>query len=234
MDDDWEKIADNPKSKIASDVNKWAGEDEEDPKDSWEDALEDEKKDEEKMEIPVKIKKTAQQRIAEKEKMKREQAEKLKQEDEDTANLTPEEKIRLQKLQEEEYTRAALDTLGLTSNAAIDSFNPKTKEEFAEFGDVLCKKISHFKAQDEYVTFLDDFVRNLLAGLSSVNIRKVKTTIDNLYLEKQKIEKGDKQKKKTGAGKVRTKLRVEDDDDYASRANYSGGAFEDDDYDDFM
>lgn len=48
--------------------------------------------------------------------------------------------------------------------------------------------------------------------VSSVNIRKVKTTIDNLYLEKQKMEKGDKQKKKTGgAGKVRTKLRVEDD-----------------------
>ena len=47
--------------------------------------------------------------------------------------------------------------------------------------------------------------------MSSVNIRKIKTTIDNLYLEKQKLEKGDKQKKKTGAGKVRTKLRVEDD-----------------------
>jgi len=52
----------------------------------------------------------------------------------------------------------------LTSSAAIDSFNPKTKEEFAEFGDVLCKKISHFKAQEEFVPFLDDLVRNLLAG----------------------------------------------------------------------
>ncbi|KAL7045920.1 hypothetical protein ACKWTF_002403 [Chironomus riparius] len=233
MEDDWEKIADNPKlSKIAPDVNKWAGEDEEDPKDSWEDALEDEKKDEEKVEIPVKAKKTAQQRIAEKEKTKRELAEKLKkeEEDEDAAILTPEEKLRLQKLQEEEYTKAALDTLGLTSNAPIDSFNPNTKEEFAEFGDVLCKKITHFKARDEYAPFLDDLVRNLLAGLSSVNIRKVKNTIENLYLEKQKMEKGDKQKKKTGGGKVRTKLRIEVDDDYASRA----GAYENDDYDDFM
>lgn len=35
--------------------------------DSWEDALEDEKKDEEKVDVPVKAKKTAQQRIAEKE-----------------------------------------------------------------------------------------------------------------------------------------------------------------------
>jgi len=50
--------------------------------------------------------------------------------------------------------------------------------------------------------------------VSSINIRKVKTTIDNLYLEKQKMEKGDKQKKKPGAGKVRTKLRVEVDVSY--------------------
>jgi hypothetical protein len=82
--------------------------------------------------------------------------------------LTPEEKLRLQKIQEEEYTRAALDTLGLTSTANLDSFNPKTKEEFAEYADVLCKKISQHKAHDEYVPFLDDLVRNLLAGCKCI------------------------------------------------------------------
>lgn len=234
MDDDWEKIADNPKiAKIPADVNKWAGEDEDDPKDSWEDALEDEKKDEEKADAPVKPKKTAQQRIAEKENAKKKLNEQKLKKDEEEAQLTPEEKLRLKKLQEEEYTRAALDTLGLASTN-LDSFNPVTKEEFSEYADVLCKKISQFKAQEEYVPFLDDLVRNLLAGLSSANIRKIKITIDNLHLEKQKMEKGDKQKKKTSAAKVKTRLRVEDDDDYASRANYGGGAYEDDDYDDFM
>lgn len=86
-------------------------------------------------------------------------------EEEDMANLTPEERIRLQKLQEEEYTKAALDTLGLTSSSAtLDAFNPTTKEEFTEFADAICKKVSQFKMQDEYVSFLDDLVRNLCAG----------------------------------------------------------------------
>jgi translation initiation factor 3 subunit J len=44
-----------------------------------------------------------------------------------------------------------------------------------------------------------------------VNIRKIKSSLDNLYLEKQKLEKGDKPKKKPAAGKIKAKLRVEDD-----------------------
>lgn len=81
-------------------------------------------------------------------------------------NLTPEEKLRRQKLQEEEYTKAALDTLGLTTSSAttIDSFNPKSKEDFTEFADAICKKVSQFKTKEEYVPFLDELVRNLCAG----------------------------------------------------------------------
>lgn len=49
--------------------------------------------------------------------------------------------------------------------------------------------------------------------VSSFDIKKIKTTIDNLYLEKQKIEKGDKVKK--NKGKAKAKIKVED-------ANVSG------------
>lgn len=45
---------------------------------------------------------------------------------------------------------------------------------------------------------------------SSSTIRKIKTSLDNLFLEQQKIEKGDKPKKKTGA-KVKAKIRMEVD-----------------------
>jgi translation initiation factor 3 subunit J len=90
-------------------------------------------------------------------------------EEDDFAHLTPEEKaaekLRLQMLQEEEYTRAALDTLGLTSSATIDSCNPKTKEDFIEFAEAICKKVSQYKTKDDYyVPFLDELVRNLCAG----------------------------------------------------------------------
>lgn len=49
-----------------------------------------------------------------------------------------------------------------------------------------------------------------LFTVPSTQIRKIKNTIDNLYLEKQKIEKGDKPKKAKG-GKVKARLRVEGD-----------------------
>lgn len=46
--------------------------------------------------------------------------------------------------------------------------------------------------------------------MSSTNIRKIKTSLDNLCLEKQKIEKGDKPKKKAAA-KAKARLRIEGD-----------------------
>lgn len=75
----------------------------------------------------------------------------------------------MQQLQEEEYTRAALDTLGLTSGASIDSFNPNTKEEFTELSEAISKKLSQYKNNDEYVQFLDDLVRNLLVGCELID-----------------------------------------------------------------
>ena len=41
---------------------------------------------------------------------------------------------------------------------------------------------------------------------ASIELKKLKTTIDNLYIEKQKIEKGDKSKKNKGKGKAKLKM----------------------------
>lgn len=53
--------------------------------------------------------------------------------------------------------------------------------------------------------------RNYTFSVPSIYIRKIKTSIDNLALEKQKLEKGDKPKKKAGGAKVKGKLRMEAD-----------------------
>lgn len=45
--------------------------------------------------------------------------------------------------------------------------------------------------------------------VSSLDIKKIKNTLDNLYLEKQKIEKGEKTKKNKGKGKAKLKLEGE-------------------------
>lgn len=83
----------------------------------------------------------------------------------DEENLTPEELRELKRLQEEADLKTALDTLGLDTSAlaSIDSFNATSKEEFTELSDVLVKRLHTLRAKEEYVNFLDEFVRNLLA-----------------------------------------------------------------------
>lgn len=241
MEEDWEhhgEQEDVPIPVKKPDANKWDGEDEEDEvKDSWEDEDEvEEKKDEEKVETPkAKPKKTLQQKIVEKEKQKLEEAERRRLEKE-AENMTPEqklaEKLRLQKLQEESDLKNAMDTFGVTSLAGgIDGMHPTTKEEFGELAEAITKKLSNYKADPEYANFLEDLVTKLFAGLPSANIRKVKGTLDNLYLEKQKLEKGDKPKKSKG-GKVKARLRLDGEntnfDEYPTK-------YDDfDEYDDFM
>jgi translation initiation factor 3 subunit J len=84
------------------------------------------------------------------------------------ANMTPEEraaeKLRLKKIQEEADLKIGLDSLGLTSNSSLDSFNPSTKEEFTEYAEAVSKTVSQFKSKAEYATFVDELVRNLCAG----------------------------------------------------------------------
>jgi translation initiation factor 3 subunit J len=62
--------------------------------------------------------------------------------------------------------------------------------------------------------------------VSSTNIRRVKTTVENLFLEKQKLEKGDKPKKKPAAGKVKATLRMEGDvSRNKKQPNYENNSF---------
>lgn len=42
--------------------------------------------------------------------------------------------------------------------------------------------------------------------MSSIDIKRIKNSLDNLYLEKQKIEKGEKTKKNKGKGKAKLKM----------------------------
>lgn len=64
--------------------------------------------------------------------------------------------------------------------------------------------------------------------MTSADLLKIKRTVDNLYTEKQKIEK---EKNKKGKGKTKARLRIEGD--AANIENYPG-QYESYDYDDFM
>lgn len=240
MEVSWD--ADNFEPKLPTTLtssNKWEGEDEEETvKESWEDE-EEEKKDEEKTEaVPPqpKPKKKINDKIAEKDRLEREKAARLAAEKAE-AEMTPEqrlaEKLRQQKLQEESDLQVAMETFGISSESAgkLDSFHPTTKAEFAEFADLLSKKINFYKSKEEFPGFVDDLVRNIVVQMASGDIKRIKLTVDNLYIEKQKAEKNDKGKKSTKA-KGKAKLKVEGDQNHLT--NYDTYGNFDDDYDDFM
>ncbi|CAH2235298.1 eukaryotic translation initiation factor 3 subunit J [Pararge aegeria] len=240
MDVSWD--ADNFEPKLATTLTttlRWEGEDEEtDVKDSWEDE-EEEKKDEEKKESapappPTKPKKKIHEKIAEKERLEQVKAEQLIEKEEE---LTPEqkiaEKLRRQKLQEESDLRLALETFGIDGGGSgkLDSFNPTTKEEFTEFADLLCNKINFYKAREEFPAFVDDLVKNIILQMPSADIKRIKLTVDNLYIEKQKVEKNEKSKK-PNKGKGKAKLKVEGDNAHLNQYDAYGNY--DADFDDFM
>lgn len=58
-----------------------------------------------------------------------------------------------------------------------------------------------------------------LLSVSSINVQKIKKTVDNLYTEKQKLEK--EKNKKGGKGKTKASLRKEGEN--VSRTNHQTG-----------
>ncbi|CAH0551412.1 unnamed protein product [Brassicogethes aeneus] len=212
------------------DVNKWEGEDEDDEvKDNWEDEDEDNEKSEEtRAEEAKKKKKPLAERIAEKERKKREEMERRLREMEEE-DVSPEEKLKRQK---ESDLKLALETTfgGSPENGIGGLLLPSTKEEFEDFTETLSKKLLPLSKSIEYPAFTEGLLRNLCATMTSLDIKKIKTTLDNLYLEKQKMEKGDKPKKSKGKGKAR--LKLEGDNEITQVASYGNDYV--DDYDDFM
>ncbi|XP_017891375.1 eukaryotic translation initiation factor 3 subunit J [Ceratina calcarata] len=219
MDDEWDVENAEAKFDLAIRSNKWEGEDEEEEvKDSWED-VEEEKKDVEKpAEVPKakpKPKKALAERIEEREKKAREEAERKAKEKEES--LSPEERraeqLRRQRLQEEADLRLAMETFGVweeqTGVLSLDATVPSTKEEFEQYGSVLTQKLNELAKNSEFPPFGEEIIKNVALNLSSTHLKKVKTMIDNLFIEKQKIEKGDKTKKNKGKGKA--KLKIEGD-----------------------
>lgn len=233
MDEEWDAEGKEISAPAAVGAYKWEGEDEDDDvKDNWEDEEEEEKKDVEKQEPqktlqPKKPKKIRQEKIEEKE--QRESERRVKP---DERELTPAElqaeKVECQKLEEEADLRVAMETFGSAETSAatgIDAMNPDSKEEFDDLQEALSKKICSYNKSTHFPEFAEELIRNICANLTSYDLKKLKTTVENMFLEKTKVEKGDKLKKNKGKGKATLKVEGE---------NETLGYYEYDEFDDFM
>ncbi|KAF2896126.1 hypothetical protein ILUMI_10039 [Ignelater luminosus] len=150
--------------------------------------------------------------------LKREAYEKRVKEVEE--EISSEEQLRRQK--ESDLTMALETTF---SSDKLGDGTPGSKEEFQELSDNLTKNIQQFSKNEEYPVFAENLIRGICATLSVYDLKKIKTTIDNMVLEKQKLEKGDKPKKSKGKGKA--KLKIEGDNPYNQYSAFV------DDFDDF-
>ncbi|EFX81492.1 hypothetical protein DAPPUDRAFT_224268 [Daphnia pulex] len=217
--------------------DKWEGEDEDEPvKDSWEDEETENKPAEVKAAAAATKKKSSkrlEEKIAEKEKKSREEAEarKILQE----ANMTPEEriaeKLRRQKLVEESDFEMAKETFGITGSlpteGSIDEANPLSKEEFSEFKNNLVKKLQSLSTKACYNDFIEDFIKDVCIGLEVEVLRKVSLTSKSLHEEKLKMVKAATKGGKKGKTKVALKMDKGMVDNFGD--DFGGG-----DYDDFM
>merc|ERR1711953_1064279 len=196
--DDFEPDTATP-AVVSMPSDKWDGEDEEDDiKDAW-DAESDEENSQKSEEAkPVKVKKeeTAEQA----------RLEKMRMEEEEMEANTPEgklaEKMRLQKLTEENDLKIAQDAFGVGAVGGIDAMNPQTKEEFDDFSKAVLEKITSLDSSEHFQDFAEDFVRNLCMSLNVQTLKKCKTHVEAFHSAKLKEEKA-----ATGKGKKGKSLK---------------------------
>jgi len=218
--------------------DKWDGEDEDDDvKDAWDAESEEEKTEDPNAEkiVKVKKKKTLAQKIAEKEEAA-EQArlERLAQEEADRNLDTPEgklaEKLRIQKMTEENDLKLAREMMGIGGEGGvIDSMNPQTPSEFEELSKAVLEKFTSYESSECYQDFAENFVKNLCMSLTVPTLKKVKMHVEAFHSTKLKEDKANAAKAKKGKT-TKSTLKFDTDNQYMS-GTAAGGY---DDMDDFM
>jgi len=224
-------------------TDKWEGEDEDDDvKDSWDKESDDDddtskgSEDSNSMKaVQRKKKKKMHEIIAEKEAAKVEEAEKRAQAmaDQEFAN-TPEgklaEKLRRQKLEEQEALDQNAELFGVKSagGSGIDAMVPETSEQFDELSKAVVEKVRLFSASSHYNDFVENLIKELTLDLPPATLKKVKIHVETLHTTKSKEEKAaTKGGKKKGKGST-VKMDLNKD----IFGGETGGGY--DEFDDFM
>jgi len=243
MADNWDDDDFEPEVKPAAAVkvsDRWDGEDEDDDdvKDDWDADSEEEKpKEEVQTIVKVKKKKTLAQKIAEKEeKAEQEKLAQLQEEAEAKALETPEgklaEKLRAQKLIEDNDLKLALELMGDGSQGGvIDGMVPESKEEFEKFAQLVVDKFSSLESSEHYQDFAENFVKTLCMSMTVPTLKKVKGHVEAFHSTKLKEQKAGAAKAKAGKPATKTSLKFDTNKSLMS-GNVDGGFG--DDMDDFM
>eukprot|EP00088_Acartia_fossae_P051719 TRINITY_DN5811_c0_g1_i1.p1 TRINITY_DN5811_c0_g1~~TRINITY_DN5811_c0_g1_i1.p1 ORF type:complete len:244 (-),score=84.96 TRINITY_DN5811_c0_g1_i1:266-997(-) len=219
-DDDFEPEA--PKVGSAVRTDKWEGEDEDsDVKDEW-DADSDQEKDDKSSEassapvvkaVQKKKKKKLHEIIAEKEEARLKELEEKRMEQEEADKLnTPEgkleQKLRLQKLAEDQDLELAKELAGVSDSSGIN-FNPSSSEDFDELRNALLEKFKNIENSDHFQDFACALIRDMCMNLNVTSLKKVKSETEGFISAKLKEERAAKAKKGKPGNKATIKMETD-------------------------
>jgi len=234
--DSWD--TDNFEPKPIADVDdRWEGEDEDDDlKDNWDEDSEEEapKVEAPKPKEPPKKggKKYLKEKLREKEEEERKKREQLIQEQ---MGKSAEDKMREQllnqKLAEEadfQMMNEMLASVPVDPNAiTLDSFKPRTKEDFTQFCDLLKKKLAEMESSPHYFYMMDTILASAAVPMKTEELKKLATSLNAIATEKLKQEKQSKKGKKSSKAKLGGATKSGRGEDLADYSQFN-------DYDDFM
>ncbi|XP_068219473.1 eukaryotic translation initiation factor 3 subunit J isoform X2 [Palaemon carinicauda] len=194
------------KAPVAASTDKWEGEDEEEE-----------------------IKAKQQEEI---EKRRRELEEKSRTQ---TPEDKIEEKLRLQKIQEDADLQLANDLIGNDTgeeeNKVLDEIDLSDRDGLQSFRKALIAKIrstDRLEKRPFFISFVEDLSRDLCENLELEEVKKVSSVLNSLYNEKVKASKP-KSKKKGNKPKLNVAQGPINDVSNDYRVEYDGA-----EYDDFM
>ncbi|CAG8565035.1 14164_t:CDS:10 [Ambispora leptoticha] len=245
MAEDWEDQSSDelPVPLALPTTRKWDDEDKDDGqiKEAWDESEEEqEKKVETKTQAePAKKKSPLSQKIAEREARNKENDKLKKQQKQYEEEEDPvQKKNLLRQLQVDadlentanafgvdlEDLRGQLTYYQKDTFVTLDTIDPKNKEEFEEFSQLLIARIRKHEKQGYYPTFLINLFRELCFPLKDIDVRKASSTLAALANEKAKALKESNKPKKKGK-KPFLATEKSDTTDYTNL---------DDEFDDFM
>lgn len=156
---------------------------------------------------PIRPKKLAKMRMAERAKAEEEARAKARAALEANPELDDPvaEKQRRQKLVEDADLETAADLFGDLSvkseaveadEESIDAANPKTKLDFDNMAKLCARKFKKSATSKYYVSFLEDLVRASVVGLKAEDIKRLSSTLATMSNEASRLEKQANQKGK--------------------------------------
>lgn len=237
--DSWDNDNFEPKPIVDVD-DRWEGEDEDDDlKDNWDDEDEEEApKEGDDVSAPAAPvappkkggKKYLKEKLREKEEEERKKREARAALE---AAKTPEEKMREQLLAQKAAEESdfnlmndMLSSIPIDPNAiTLDSFKPRTKEDFTEYSKLLKTKLSSLESSPHYFYLLTEVMASAAVPLKTDELKKMATSLNAIATEKLKQEKSNKKGKKSTKAKLGGGMKNSDQLDDYSQYN---------DYDDFM